>query len=57
MAVPADQPVALSGIDSKTDIENMGSVPLPPLVIKRDKDDKKTKQFVNNPFYEAFRKK
>jgi uncharacterized protein len=26
-------------------------------VTKRDKDDKKTKRFVNNPFYEAFRKK
>jgi uncharacterized protein len=25
--------------------------------IKRDRDDKKTKRFVNNPFYEAFRKK
>ena len=28
VAVPADQPNALSGVDSKTDIENMGSVPL-----------------------------
>jgi uncharacterized protein len=26
-------------------------------VTKRDKDDKKPKRFVNNPFYEAFRKK
>jgi hypothetical protein len=26
-------------------------------VTKRYKDDKKTKRFVNNPFYEAFRKK
>jgi hypothetical protein len=26
-------------------------------VTKRDKDDKKTRRFVNNPFYEAFRKK
>jgi uncharacterized protein len=26
-------------------------------VTKRDKDDKKIKRFVNNPFYEAFRKK
>jgi len=25
--------------------------------IKRDRDEKKTKRFVNNPFYEAFRKK
>jgi hypothetical protein len=24
---------------------------------KREKDDKKTKRFVNNPFYDAFRKK
>jgi len=29
VAVPADQPDALSIVGSKTDIENMGSVPLP----------------------------
>jgi hypothetical protein len=32
VAVPADQPDTLSGADSKTDIENMGSVPLSPFL-------------------------
>jgi uncharacterized protein len=31
--------------------------PIPKVVTKRDKTDKKPKRFVNNPFYEAFRKK
>jgi uncharacterized protein len=31
--------------------------PIPKVVTKRDKTDKKPKRFVNNPFYDAFRKK
>jgi uncharacterized protein len=31
--------------------------PIPKVVIKRDKTDKKPKRFVNNPFYDALRKK
>lgn len=37
--------------------ENKDVKPVAKAGIKRDRDEKNTKRFVNNPFYEAFRKK
>jgi hypothetical protein len=47
-----------SGRDKKEAApENEDLKPVAKAEIKHDRDEKKTKRFANNPFYEAFRKK